>query len=117
VSKPLPTVSPWAEPFVDDEDESQLAPRPRRRAGRRDAFFAKVAEMQADARRRQTEHGRRAARWAGYTVVCFLFATHTPGWWSFFFWCVMLTWGLGAILQLEAWNIARLESTLSPFEL
>jgi hypothetical protein len=101
------SVSRWAAPYVETEYEEPVKDG-------FEAFRAKVAESQRDARARMHDSRVRALRWGAYSFVSFLIATHTPGWWSFTFWCSMMIWGTGAIFQLEAANVARICSTLPP---
>jgi transposase len=95
-----------------------VSQRVRRMARNQDfsPFLAWVAEQQADARRRQSECGKRALRWALYAIASGIIAFKGHGSWSVAFWGATMAWGLGFLLQLEAANCARIESTMSPFD-
>jgi hypothetical protein len=105
ISRPLPNVSAFAAPFVDEEpDEEPASPE----------FQRYVTARQTEAEQKQHRAGRRVLRWAIYTVLSFIVATRAPGWWSFLGWWSTIAWGTGTLFALEAWNVERIVSSLEP---
>lgn len=81
-----------------------------------EAFLAQVAAVHAAARDRRAREGRNALRFSAYATVAFvIWNLHVPpwvGWWMFALAVFWLVRAGGAAIE---WNIARIQSTLSPF--
>ncbi len=100
LSRPLPSVSPFAERFIEPEAEEP------------ESFDRYVAQRQREARAKETICGKRAGRWAIYAVVSLLVALNVHGWWAAAAWCSMLVWGTGAIFSLEECNVQRIAAAM-----
>ena len=118
----MTNVSAFAAPFVDPEEEEYEAapggpsPRPVRPKDGKEAFLAQVAALSAAARHRQHSEGRKALTFAGYGVVALMLSSlHLPGSWTWWLYFVSVFWFVRSCGAAVEWNIARIQSTLSPF--
>lgn len=123
MANPMKRVSAYAAPFVDENDDLgedaptyQATPRLGRPRDARDAFQVKIAQLHAEAKSRATAYGRKARTWCIYCAIAFgislLPLPHWIGFWMFWIAVFHGVRGFGAVYE---WNVARIESTLSPY--